>query len=122
MLQLGTATGHGDRDHVVVGPGGVVLVETKWGGTPWDVNGGGVLFQRALDQTARNAGQLALWHGFAKHGRPGVQPVLAVWGPPGATCASCQLVGTRPAWWSCPANSCRTGCSAKAGTGCFWSR
>lgn len=73
--------GSGDHDHVVVGPGGVVLVETKWGGTPWDVDGGDPFFRRALEQTARNAGQLALWHGVAKHGRPGVEAVLVVWGP-----------------------------------------
>lgn len=73
--------GPGDQDHVVVGPGGVVLVETKWGGTPWDVDADDVIFRRALEQTARNARQLRLWHGVAKHGRPEVEPVLAVWGP-----------------------------------------
>ena len=44
--------GLGDQDHVVVGPGGVVLVETKWGGTPWDVDAGDVFFRRALEQAA----------------------------------------------------------------------
>lgn len=73
--------GPGDHDHVVVGPGGVVLVETKWGGTPWDVDGGDAFFRRALEQTARNARQLALWHGVAQHGRPAVEAVLVVWGP-----------------------------------------
>lgn len=73
--------GFGDLDHVVVGPGGVVLVETKWGGTPWDVEARDVLFQRALEQTARNAKQLALWRGVAKHGRLHVEAVLVVWGP-----------------------------------------
>jgi hypothetical protein len=73
--------GPGDQDHVVVGPGGVVLVETKWGGTPWDVDAGDEFFRRALEQTARNARQLALWHGVAKHGRPAVEAVLVVWGP-----------------------------------------
>ena len=73
--------GGGDHDHVLVGPGGVVLVETKWGGTPWDVDAKSVVFQRALEQTARNAKQLALWHGVAQHGRPKVEPVLVVWGP-----------------------------------------
>ena len=73
--------GPGDQDHVVVGPGGVVLVETKWGGTPWDVDAGDVFFRRALQQTAGNARQLSLWHGVAKHGRPAVEPVLVVWGP-----------------------------------------
>ena len=73
--------GYGDQDHVVVGPGGVVLVETKWGGTPWDVDARHAFFRRALEQTARNAKQLALWHGVAKHGRPDVEAVLIVWGP-----------------------------------------
>ena len=73
--------GHGDQDHVMVGPGGVVLLETKWGGTPWNVNAGDAPFRSALEQTARNARQLSLWHGVVKHGRPEVQPVLVVWGP-----------------------------------------
>lgn len=73
--------GRGDQDHVVVGHGGVVLVETKWGGTPWDVDAGAVTFRRALEQTALNAKQLARWHEVAKHGHPEVEPVLVVWGP-----------------------------------------
>lgn len=73
--------GRGDYDHVLVGPGGVVLVETKWGGTPWDVDGRELAFRLALEQTSRNAKQLALWSGVTKHGRPPVEPVLAVWGP-----------------------------------------
>lgn len=77
--------GSGDQDHVVVGPGGVVLVETKWGGTPWDVDAKDAFFRRALEQTARNARQLALWHGVAKHGRPNVEAVLVVWGPAART-------------------------------------
>ncbi len=77
--------GRGDQDHVMVGPGGIVLVETKWGGTPWDVDAEDRFFRSALKQTARNARQLALWHGVAKHGRPEVQPVLAVWGPAART-------------------------------------
>jgi hypothetical protein len=73
--------GFGDQDHVVVGPGGVVLIETKWGGTPWDIDANDVIFRRALEQTSRNARQLALWHGVSKHGRPSVEAVLVVWGP-----------------------------------------
>ncbi|GAC1580502.1 MAG: hypothetical protein NVS3B18_14170 [Candidatus Dormibacteria bacterium] len=73
--------GHGDQDHVVVGPGGILLIETKWGGTPWDIDTGDTFFRRALEQAARNARQLALWHGVAQHRRPEVQAVLVVWGP-----------------------------------------
>jgi hypothetical protein len=59
------------------------LIETKWGGSPWDVDVRSAPFRSALEQTARNARQLSLWHGVAKHGRPQVQPVLVVWGPAG---------------------------------------
>jgi hypothetical protein len=31
-------TGRGDIDHVAVGPGGVLVVETKWSGEPWTLD------------------------------------------------------------------------------------
>lgn len=104
--------GPGDQDHVVVGSTGVVLVETKWGGTPWDIDVRDIRFQQALEQTARNANQLGLWTGVAKHGRPRVDAVLAVWGRRPGTCASCRPGVTSRAWWSWPATSCRRRCSA----------
>ena len=51
------------------------------GGTPWDVDASDAFLRRALEQTARNAKQLTLWHGIAKHGHPEVAAVLVVWGP-----------------------------------------
>lgn len=72
--------GYGDQDHVLVGPGGVVLVETKWGATPWDLDDRDVFFQMALAQTARNAKQLERWHGVAQYGHPQVVSVLVLWG------------------------------------------
>ena len=73
--------GWGDHDHVLVGPGGVVLVESKWGGTPWNLDRPDGWLQSALSQTAANAQQLSLWHGVRPHGGPSVEPVLVVWGP-----------------------------------------
>jgi hypothetical protein len=72
--------GHGDQDHVLVGPGGVVLIETKWGATPWDLDERDHFFQLAVQQAARNAKQLERWHGVAQHGRPQVEPALVLWG------------------------------------------
>jgi hypothetical protein len=57
-----------------------VLVETKWGATPWDLDDRDHFFQMALAQTDRNAQQLQRWHGVAAHGRPHVEPVLVLWG------------------------------------------
>lgn len=72
--------GYGDQDHVLVGPGGVVLVETKWGATPWDLDDRDHFFQAALTQVVRNAKQLELWHDVARHGKPQVTPALVLWG------------------------------------------
>lgn len=72
--------GGGDHDHVLVGPGGIVLLETKWASRAWAMNDRDSFFQAALAQTARNAKQLSAWHEVARHGRPQVQPVLVLWG------------------------------------------
>jgi hypothetical protein len=71
---------HGDQDHVLVGPGGVVLVETKWSSTPWALDERDYFFRRALQQTADNAAQLQRWAGVQRHGAPLVEPVLVLWG------------------------------------------
>lgn len=72
--------GYGDQDHVLVGPGGIVVIETKWGATPWDLDERDHFFQTALQQTARNAKQLERWHGVAQPGPVRVEPVLVLWG------------------------------------------
>lgn len=72
--------GGGDHDHVLIGPGGIVLLETKWGSRSWAMDDRDSFFQSALAQSARNAKQLSTWHEVARHGRPPVQPVLVLWG------------------------------------------
>lgn len=71
----------GDLDHVLVGPGGLVLVETKWRSDPRDVVEGQRFFEAVVEQAARSARQLGAWHEVARHGRPQVQAVVSVWGP-----------------------------------------
>lgn len=71
--------GFGDQDHVLVGPGGVVLVETKWGATPWDLDDRDYFFRSAVAQTARNALQLQRWQPIAEH-ETKVEPILVLWG------------------------------------------
>lgn len=73
--------GHGDLDHVLVGPGGIVLVETKWRSDPKDVAEGQWFFEAAVERVARSARQLAGWAEVARHDHPPVLAVLAVWGP-----------------------------------------
>jgi hypothetical protein len=52
-----------DIDHVAVGPGGVLVIETKWSGQPWPINGYGRRYQEsqvanAATQAASNANSI----------------------------------------------------------------
>ena len=114
--------GYGDQDHVLVGPGGVVLLETKWSGTPWDLDDHDYYFRRALEQTSDNAAQLQRWAGVQRYGRPAVEPVLVLWGTPRTRSLTAQGAGIARECSSCPANSCRTGCCVAGMKGSMSSR
>lgn len=72
---------YGDLDHVLVGPGGIVVVETKWRSEARDVVPDSRWFGPVLACAAEDARRVGLWHEVARHGSPPVQPVVAVWGP-----------------------------------------
>lgn len=65
----------GDLDHVLVGPGGLVLIETKWRSEVRDVDGSTPWSVRLLEHVAADVRRLHLWH------RAPVAAVVAVWGP-----------------------------------------
>jgi hypothetical protein len=61
-----TLTSWGDIDHLLVGPGGVVVVESKWSANRWPVNGHGARFmdsqkKNAAGQAQRNAKDVVDW-------------------------------------------------------------
>jgi hypothetical protein len=63
-----TLTNRGDIDHVLVGPGGVLVVESKWSANRWPVNGHGARFMEsqkmnAAEQVGRNAKDVVDWLG-----------------------------------------------------------
>lgn len=69
--------GRGDQDHVLVGPGGVVLLETKWSASEWKLDSR-VVFE-ASARLERSARQLRLW--LAPHAPElEVRKVLVLWG------------------------------------------
>lgn len=71
--------GSDDIDHVLLGPAGAVVVETKWSGSSWD-SGFGLQRQRdAVRQAETNARRLRLWHPFKSRDIP-VRPVVVLWG------------------------------------------
>jgi hypothetical protein len=65
-----TLTNWGDIDHVLVGPGGVLVVESKWSANRWPVNGHGARFMEGQKKTAasqvqRNAKDVVDWLGVS---------------------------------------------------------
>jgi hypothetical protein len=69
-----------DIDHVLVGPGGVIAVETKWSSRGWRLDPPDATLARAVDQVRANARSLRLWHGVRSLGIQSVTPVVFVWG------------------------------------------
>lgn len=63
----------GDADHVLVGPGGVIVVETKWRREPWRTHDADR--DAALRQVQANANSIRLLVG--RHVE--VQPVIVLW-------------------------------------------
>jgi hypothetical protein len=69
----------GNIDHIVIGPGGVFVVETKWSSTPWaSVRGSGRLRQacKQARQAARVLERRIADEGIATR----VHPLVVVWG------------------------------------------
>lgn len=78
-LVNGFYLGGGDTDHVLVGPGGVVVVESKWSADGWDLTRSQARITDALGQVLANARRVRLWDPVKKSGLP-VHPVLVLWG------------------------------------------
>jgi hypothetical protein len=76
----------GDIDHVVVGPGGVFAIESKWTSKPCHIEQGrvkGLVGREPVSQArtgARNVERLLLRHGLP-HVDATVRPVVVLWGP-----------------------------------------
>jgi hypothetical protein len=70
----------GDVDHLLIGPSGVLAVETRWSARPWDYDDAtdSRLAEKIL-QARKAARRLELWQPF--HGRRiPVRPVVMLWG------------------------------------------
>lgn len=65
----------GDADHVLIGPGGLFVLETKWSATEWT---GNRFFTEALRQVTGRARNT--WLQLKRHGLPDATPVLVLWG------------------------------------------
>lgn len=68
-----------DVDHVLVGPGGVIVVESKWSAGGWQTDPPDPHVRHAIEQASRNARSLRLWHGVKATGVP-VRSAVLLWG------------------------------------------
>jgi hypothetical protein len=69
----------GDIDHLLVGPNGVLIIETKWSAYEWAP--GTDRFQQAIRQVKGRARDVRLWRPELRHASPDlVRPVLFLWG------------------------------------------
>lgn len=69
----------GDVDHVLVGPGGLFVLETKWGAEPFKPDQARIQDHvRQLERQARRT-----WLQLKPRGVPDVIPVLVLWGEAG---------------------------------------
>jgi len=77
--------GNQDIDHLVVGPAGLLVVETKWSRHRWPLGKDSEPFMRdrlsdAVDQLLRNREDVITQFGKVINGAP-VRPVCVVWSP-----------------------------------------
>jgi hypothetical protein len=69
-----------DVDHVLVGPGGVIAVETKWSSLRWVVDPVEDRVRDAVQTVRSHARLLTLWHNLKSLGVGQVHAVVVLWG------------------------------------------
>lgn len=81
----GVLLGFGDTDHVLVGPAGVLVVETKWTSHSWTLDEPNAQRDRAVEQVDARARRLNSWARYRALKLPPPRPVLFLWSPYGTT-------------------------------------
>jgi hypothetical protein len=69
----------GDIDHLLIGPAGIVVAETKWRSSGWTLRPPAPEAREAMQRVSRSAHRIGNWDPVKKAGCP-VQPVLFLWG------------------------------------------
>jgi hypothetical protein len=68
-----------DIDHVLIGPGGLYIVETKWSASRWGSDFGQSRLESAIGQATANARRIHLWQPVKSLQVP-VHAVVVLWG------------------------------------------
>jgi hypothetical protein len=69
-----------DMDHVLIGPGGVYVIETKWSAKEWEFAPLEPRITEALRRARDNARDLQMWEPFKRACSVPVAPILVLWG------------------------------------------
>lgn len=79
--------GHGDVDHVLIGPGGVFVIESKWTTSDCELVGGQIRGLMGREPIAQAKDGARTIERMLRYGRDRfdatVQPVVIIWGPGG---------------------------------------
>jgi hypothetical protein len=79
-----------DIDHIAIGPGGVIVAETKWSGDHWKLDPPDDRVVAAVDQVRKNARSLRLY--LKPHiGDAPVRPIVVLWDPEGRADPSVEI-------------------------------
>lgn len=77
--------GHGDVDHLLIGPGGVFVLESKWTNVPWTLTEKGLAGTTGRDPIAQARDGARKVESMLRFGRErfevAVHPVVVLWGP-----------------------------------------
>lgn len=72
---------HGDIDHVAIGPGGLMVIESKWNSSPLALDGTDRWVGNWADQARRNTDDVKRFIGWGARADAPISPLLVVWGP-----------------------------------------
>jgi hypothetical protein len=77
--------GHGDVDHLLIGPGGVYVLESKWTNVPWRLVDEGIVGPVGRDPITQAQEGARKVESMLRYGRDrfevDVHPVVVLWGP-----------------------------------------
>lgn len=69
-----------DMDHVLIGPGGILVLETKWSADTWDDGWHADRIARAVSAVSESAKRLGLWHEMKVLQLPPPKSAVLLWG------------------------------------------
>ena len=72
-----------DIDHVLLGPGGIFAIETKWSAASWNLTSPDGRVREAVARAKSSARHLELVHYVRSCGKPTVTPLVVLWGGTG---------------------------------------